>query len=863
MCADNYMVVGAFAYTHGVCVGRIVIDNFFMITDFEIKNKDALLAIRVRFLFPRSLHRLATSLSGAASLFFFVLAFVLGGHTMSLVLFLWCGATFLLLLFLYGFIETGLKGSFFFSLKDRLAEYKTGRASDLTVFLDFHAAGAMKDIINRAGIADVFRLTATIMSERSVHWVFSRLALDEKDAVKWIKQSSINTLAKKDFVLKLIEEAATYAVKRHHATIGVLDIFWALSQANPALRQYLFDHAIEPADLDAVIRWQDRLWHMSDHRRKFWLRENLFRTQPIGKEWSAGYINLLSSYSRDITDAVQARGLDFHVVGRKKEIDAMEQILAKAGENNVLLVGEPGVGRETIIYGFAKRLLEGRSLPQLNRQKLIELDLSAAIAGLKTAGEVDGRIKELFSEAVQARNVILIIQNLHHFLGTEFSGGVIDISRAVLPYIKDAHMQLIAITTHSGLHEKVEKAGELASAFQSVEVQEPTLEQAVQILVDVIPRFEWKYKVFIPYATIKSIVQLSDKYVQNVPFPEKAIDLLAEICVHVVRDKKKIITIDDVAAVVSSRAQVPVGSVGEDERDKLLHLEDLIHARIVDQEEAVNAIANAMRRARAGVGDTSNRPIGSFLFLGPTGVGKTETAKALAQVYFGSDERMIRFDMSEYNAPDAEQRLLGSPVIHAEGTLTTAVRDNPFSLLLLDELEKSNPKVLDLFLQVLDEGHLTDGWGKRVSFTHTIIIATSNAGADFIRQAIHDGKKGDELSKGLIEHLLSKNLFKPEFVNRFDGVIVFKPLEQQHVEQIIRMMLKSLSHELFHEKGIKVEADDAAVKKILELGYNPEFGGRELRRIMQESVENVIARKILGGEIKRGDTFTIKDMDLK
>jgi len=827
---------------------------------FNLSEASILSAVLIRKAWPRSIHSMAVWASSAISIFFLILMFIVGGIFVSF--FAWSLATFVLLLFFYGFIQHGFSYRGRLKLNEAIVRVASGENINLAQFLDFYAARTIFDSGPLRQTPSLQSITDRLLKEKRMKWVCMRLGLDANQVRKDLSGMP-QISGDGDLFFRMIRLAAHHAEHRNHRTIGILDLFSALSVENPNLKKYLFEHGIEPKDFDLIIHWQDHVHHIIDHKRRFWLKENLFKGEPIGKGWSGGFTPLLDTYSTDITQAVQARGLNTRIIGRKKEIETIEQVLSKAGQNNVLLVGEAGVGRETILYGFAKRMLDGKSIEQLNRQKLVQLDLSAAIAGLKTIGEIDGRIKKIFSEAIHASNVILIIQNFHHFFGQSFGDGVIDISRAIVPFIKSAHMQLIAITTHEGYREKIEKLGELKDAFHVIDVQEPDIMDVRQILMNNIMPFENKYKIFFPYASIKAIVDFSDRYIQNVPFPEKAIDLLEEVSVLASRNKKQIITVDDVATIVSSRTQVPVGSVQEEEKEKLLHLEDLIHERIVNQEEAVVAIANAMRRARAGINNTSKRPIGSFLFLGPTGVGKTETAKALAHVYFGSDTRMVRFDMSEYNSPDSEQRLIGSPATREEGTLTTAVRENPFCLLLLDELEKANGKVLNLFLQVLDEGHLTDGWGRKVVFTHTIIIATSNAGAEYIREAIKQGKSGEELSRGLIEYLLAQALFKPEFLNRFDGTIVFKPLEREHVIQIIRMLINNLSAQLYHEKGIKIFADDNAINKLLELGFSQNFGGRELRRIVQENVENEMAKKILSGELQRGDTFTLNSENLK
>jgi ATP-dependent Clp protease ATP-binding subunit ClpC len=386
------------------------------------------------------------------------------------------------------------------------------------------------------------------------------------------------------------------------------------------------------------------------------------------------------------------------------------------------------------------------------------------------------------------------------------------------------------------------------SAFEKIEVKEISEEETLKILEDRALRLEAKYKVFFTFPAIKGIVSLCSKYLPAIPFPEKAIDVIDELAVLASQRKEKVVLLKDVEEVIERKAKVPIGEIKEAERRKLLKLEELIHQRIIDQEEAIKEISEALRRARAEI-TVRRGPIGSFLFLGPTGVGKTETAKALAEIYFGSEEKMIRLDMSEFQNLSDIPRLLGGP--GEEGLLTTPVRERPFSLLLLDEFEKAHPKILNLFLQVFDEGHLTDGMGRKVSFKNTIIIATSNAGAEIIWEKLKQTQKLEIIKEDLLSYLIQNRIFAPELLNRFDGVIVFKPLTKENLLKIAELLLKKIQKQL-KEKDIDFVITEPLKEKIVELSYDPKFGAREMQRVIQEKVGNVLAREILMGGIKRG-----------
>jgi ATP-dependent Clp protease ATP-binding subunit ClpC len=445
----------------------------------------------------------------------------------------------------------------------------------------------------------------------------------------------------------------------------------------------------------------------------------------------------------------------------------------------------------------------------------------------------------------------LIINDFHEFLG-KGKAGIIDISGIIIPYINNPKLQLICITTYAGLHQRIENKPGIVQLFSRIEIEGLSPEDTMLILEDKALLMEAEYKKFISYQAIKEIVLMTEKYI-SAPLPEKGISLLEDVFSYSATKDYYAIDINVIDSVLTKKIEIPVGSLGDQEKNLLLNLEDELHKRVVGQDIAIDEISAALRRARSGV-QTRKAPMGSFLFLGPTGVGKTETAKALAEIYFGSEEKMIRLDMSEFQRPEDVVRLIGSET--QEGILTTRVRETPFSLVLLDEIEKAYPDVLNLFLQVLDEGYLNDNYGEKVNFLNTIVIATSNAGAQIIIDFTKEGKGGEEIKEELLNNIFEKGLFRPEFINRFDGSIVFKPLSQDELLKIAGLQLGKLQRKLA-EKEINLIITEGLKQKIVELSYDPTFGAREMKRVIQNTIEDGLAQAFLGDKIKNGATVEI------
>ena len=645
----------------------------------------------------------------------------------------------------------------------------------------------------------------------------------------------------------------------------------------------------------------------------------------------------LAEFTRDLTEAARTGKLD-PVIGRDKEIQRVIQILSRRTKNNPVLIGEPGVGKTAIAEGLAERIVSGDVPEELLDKKLLSLDLSGMVAGTKYRGEFEERIKNTLAEVKKAGNVILFIDELHTIVGAGSAEGAVDAANIIKPALGRGEIRVIGATTLNEYRKYIEKDAALERRFQPVTVGEPTPEATLEILKGLRDKYEAHHKLTITDEALEAAVQLSKRYIGDRFLPDKAIDLMDEAASQVrmtaeasspdlkaleekiaalhrekseavtaqdfekaaqLRDIEKdyqeqveierdnwrkqmaqnrgSVTADDVAKVVAGWTGIPVTRLTEDESMRLLKLEEKLHQRVVGQDEAVNAVAKAIRRSRVGLKDPK-RPIGSFLFLGPTGVGKTELCKTLAEAMFGDENAMVRIDMSEYMEKHTVSRLVGSPpgyVGHEEGgQLTEKVRRKPYSVVLFDEIEKAHEDVWNILLQILEDGIVTDSQGRKVDFKNTIIVMTSNVGAknitaDAARLGFDGGDKDEKESEeahfGRIRDAVMADLkrtFRPEFLNRIDEIIVFRQLTEDNIRQIARRML-DVTGARMAQQGITLEADDDAVAELARDGFDPQYGARPLRRAIQSMVEDAVAEKILEGELKSGDTAHVRLKDGK
>lgn len=516
------------------------------------------------------------------------------------------------------------------------------------------------------------------------------------------------------------------------------------------------------------------------------------------------------------------------------------------------MVGEAGVGKRSLVEGIAERMVSEDVPKILQEKRMVSLSVSRLYSGADP-GEAMGRMHHIFSEISRAGNIILHIPNIHELSA---GGGVhADLAAALSAELHKQYFLAICSTTNAEY--RALEGTALADVLEKIDIKEPTADESVQILESKVGVFEHKNKVFFSYDAIERAVILAEKYLPGRYLPEKAIEIAQEAA-HAVRGKRginAIISGEDVAEIISEKGHVPVTKVTEEEGESLLHIEEKMRERVIGQSEAVKAVAAAIRRSRAGL-RSEGRPIANFLFLGPTGVGKTETAKTVAEVYFGDEKNMIRLDMSEYQDKESLYRMIGEPGGAPGGILTEAVRKQPFALLLLDEIEKAHPDILNLFLQVMDDGRLTDNTGRTVDFTNIILIATSNAGTAVIQDEIRKGTPLPDIK----EMLLNKELrasFRPEFLNRFDGVIVFTPLSEEEIRKVASLMLKAVARQL-EKNGIMLRVTDEAVSELAAAGFDPVFGARPLRRVIQERVQDALANFMLANKLGRRDVVVLE-----
>lgn len=753
------------------------------------------------------------------------------------------------IIFLTSFLSVWIKESFF---NQKLKNPKIEPGEDnLAEFLSFEAARAVSKSKTSTHL-----FYFLLKDNPKLDFIFSRALLNFKDIKKQLKDS-LDSKNSESFE-NIIFEALKMARRKNHLRIQIGDILSVLAENDVIFRQILIENKLKKEDIENLTQWLENIEEKIEKSKRFWEYENLAKRGTLAKEWTAGYTITLDRYSKDLTNSIRKKNLEF--VGHKEKVKIAERILARGGTNNVLIVGEPGTGKRSMIYALAQKSLLGRSLPGVNYKRVVELDMPALLAQMESSEEVESILDKIFQEVVLAGNIILFIDGIHNYIGRDPGPGIIDISGIVTPYLRFPQFQIIALTSYEGLHKYIEKNPSILSLFEKVEVSGISQRETLILLEYITFTLERKYKIFISYPAIREIISLTDRYFPSLHFPEKAIDILDEVAVYVGKSiKEKVVLPKHIAKIITEKTEIPVGEIETEEREILLNLENLIHQRIINQDEAVKEVSTALRRARSEI-TIKKGMMGGFLFLGPTGVGKTETAKALAEFYFGSEKKMIRLDMSEFQEVKDIPRLIGSS--DASGLLTTPVRENPFSLILLDEIEKAHPNILNLFLQVLDEGHLTDGIGRKINFKNAMIIATSNAGYKIILKALKENQEWSGVKQKLLDHLFEHRIFRPELINRFDAVVIFSPLSKENLLDISELMLGKLKKNL-QEKGIEFIITQPLKERMVELGYNPVFGAREMRRVIQDKVENVLASALLSKELVRGSKVEIDPKGFK
>ena len=634
----------------------------------------------------------------------------------------------------------------------------------------------------------------------------------------------------------VISAAQMEADRLHDDFIGTDHILLALSRTtDPQLRRIFGRHQITPEAIYSSLRE---------------VRGEQRVTDPASEE----RYQILKKYSTNLTEMAKRGELD-PVIGRDEEVRRMEQILSRRRKNNPVLIGEPGVGKTAVVEGLAQRMVADDVAEPLNGKEIVSLDIAAMVAGSKFRGEFEDRLKAVIKE-IEAHHgeTILFVDELHTLVGAGAAEGAIDASNMLKEPLSRGRFQLIGATTLDEYREHIEKDSAFERRFQKVYVREPTLEETIAILKGLRETLQKHHEIEISNEAIEAAARLSERYISDRFLPDKAIDLVDEAASQLrVDGSGDRVTERQIAGLVSQWTGIPVERMLEEERSRLANMEEALHARVIDQDEGVRAVAEAVRHSRAGLSDP-RRPIGTFLFLGPTGVGKTELAKALAAFLFGNDQALLRIDMSEYTERHTVARLIGSPpgyVGYEEGgQLTEAVRRRPYQVILFDELEKAHPQVMNLMLQLLDEGRLTDGHGRTVDFRHTLVIMTSNVGSEFFQPGVSEEAVHKEIESTL------KSTFRPEFLNRIDETIIFHPLSEAAIEQIVDLKVHALNERLA-DQSIRLSLTAEAKRILAKEGYDPHYGARPLARAMKRLVENPLACKIVSGEVAEGDLVTV------
>lgn len=717
----------------------------------------------------------------------------------------------------------------------------------------------------------------------------------------------------------VLEVSKAEAARFHSEKIGTEHLLIAMIKETECVASRL----LNTLSVNVQKMYVDTLIAMGEDVSQY---KDEFQNGKPGKRKNAEGTPSLDQFSRDLTELARDGKLD-PVVGREAEIDRVIQILSRRSKNNPCLIGEPGVGKTAIVEGIAERIMGGMVPDTVLGKRVVSLDLSGIVAGSKYRGEFEERIKKVLAEVAKAGNVLLFIDEIHTIIGAGGAEGAIDASNILKPALARGEVQVIGATTIEEYRKYIEKDAALERRFQPVVVEEPTEEEAISILKGLRSQYESHHHVTITDEAVEAAVRLSARYINDRFLPDKAIDLMdeaaAKVRLHVGGDPREAAELrreiaesqetleqalsggdleaareaqtkrqeleekleklnakakqggrrhhqtvgeDEIADVVSGWTKIPVKKLTEGEAARLKKLEATLHKRVIGQEEAVSAVAKAVRRGRVGLKDPK-RPIGSFLFLGPTGVGKTEISKALAEAVFGQEQAMIRVDMSEYMEKHSVSKMIGSPpgyVGHEDGgQLSEKVRRNPYAVILFDEIEKAHPDVFNILLQVLDDGHITDSQGRKVDFKNTIIIMTSNAGAQAIVEpkklgfaSGNDEKQNYERMKGSVMEEV-RRIFKPEFLNRIDETIVFRALNKDDMKQIVGLMTKELAKRCETQLGITLVVRDAAKQYIVDKAYDPKYGARPLRRKIQDEIEDPLAEKLLDGSIRRGDEVIV------
>lgn len=628
----------------------------------------------------------------------------------------------------------------------------------------------------------------------------------------------------------------------------------ALLHFDDGLKKFLAHHNITPDIFRYTLRWVAKNQRRSKEYERWWTKDRLARIPSIGRNWSFGQVFLLEQFGHTIflEQTYQHLGDNWRL--QRENVKRLEQILLKERGANIMLVCEDDDTGMEVVASLAKQIVEGTALAEIESKRIFVLDGTMLIDATKEKANFEISFQKVLWEAANAGNVIVVIPHMARFADSASQIGS-DVEHVLSEALESSSLQVIAIANTDGFHRSIETNHNLMRHFDKVAIGGFDEFKTVEVLEDEANHLEAKHKIFFTYPSLVTIAESADRFFSDGSMRNKAIGLLNELVPKFLQTKRVMVLSEDVLELVEQKTGIPQGNIGSAEKEKLDNLENILHERIVGQETAVTALSDSLRRARAGL-TNPKRPMGSFLFLGPTGVGKTETTKALAETYFGNEDAIIRIDMSEYTGFDALDKLIGAYNSTRPGILASRLREKQYGVLLLDEFEKTTTTVMDLFLQILDEGYFSDGAGNKVIARNLIIVATSNAGSDLIRQAVQQGYDISQKKDEIVNALISKGIFKPELINRFDDVIMFHPLSSDHLTSVATLMIERLNKRL-ENKSITVVLTDSLLQRLTKSAQDTEFGAREMNRVVQDTLEKFIAERIIDGKIESGDTVTV------
>lgn len=724
-------------------------------------------------------------------------------------------------------------------LRDLPATKPTADITDMSQVLDRRLLAKLKPGMSPK---DVARIVAT---EQGGYFFAARFAIGKEFLQSLLPADAAATSA-------VWQQALAIAQQTDSPSVDSAVVVAALILTIPEHDLILAQLQLDSNDIVAGVGWWQHMRQMIDRQK------GNRRSGGIGRDLSFGWAPLLNHVGLNLTNSIQSGGILHRPVdSRVATLEQMMHLLAQPGKRNVALVGQVGVGKTTLVYSLAQKMLQDpKGVPgPLRFQQVIELDAAHLIANAKGRGQLEELLIHIFNEAAAAKNVLIFLDEAQLFLrdGT----GSVDLSNILLPVLEGGAVKLVLALDDQEWLKLTQANGGLTQSLNRVVVNPLSFEETVQVIEDQTLLIEGKHKVTLMHQAIKSAYQLAERYIHEQAFPGKAIKLLDNAAGF--PEEKFFVTSRSVQQAIEKSFDIKVQTADTfEEKNTLLNLEDRIHERMINQTRAVKLVSDALRRARTGVRN-QNKPIGTFLFLGPTGVGKTELSKALADVYFGGEDRMVRIDLNEYSHADDTNRLLAVGATDPY-SLCAQIAKQPFSVVLLDEIEKAHPNVLNLLLQMLDEGTLRDAQNKPISFRDAIIITTSNAGADKIRAHIDQGQQLEQFEEAFVNELIDANIFRPEFLNRFDEIVLFRPLTKEELMQVVDLLIKGLNKTLA-ERKISVSLTDAAKALLVEKGYDPRLGARPLRRVVQRSVENMVAQRLLAGAMP-GQTIQLDAPEL-